>query len=513
LIEEDKKDSYDELPYRSVPHPDSHPTHLAVVARLLGIPAPDPYRCRVLELGCAAGGNLIPIAWYLPDTECVGVERAVRQAEAGNRLIEDVGLSNCRILVADLQAVGAELGRFDYIVAHGVFSWVPDTVRAGILRLCRELLAPNGVAFLSFNTLPGWRLRGALREMLLTHCAGVAGAAARLERARELLRFLATAQTEATDPAAAYIRQEVNYLLGAHPSYLYHEYLAETNEALLFRDFAALARAHGLQYLADATLATMFPSTLGPVAERALAPIDDQLELEQAIDFVRLRNFRRALLCHAEVAVDREVSLADVRALAFCADLPALPALVLDREQAQELPLAGGARARVGHPLVKAALGCLAERFPASVDFSVLAAEAGARVVAAGGREFADQRESLAAELFSLFAAGAVRAEPVARDPRPGPADRPRLDRLGLALALEGHLATPRHQAIDLDAFGVHCARLLTGERTPTAVAAALEAAVGRGDVAGLPASPPRMVQSNVNRLLTLFRRHGVLAG
>ena len=71
-------DSYDELPYRSVPHLDSHPTHLAVVGRLLGLPAPDPYRCRVLELGCAGGGNLIPIAWYLPGTECVGVERSVR---------------------------------------------------------------------------------------------------------------------------------------------------------------------------------------------------------------------------------------------------------------------------------------------------------------------------------------------------------------------------------------------------------------------------------------------------
>ena len=508
-------DSYDELPYRSVPHPDSHPTHLAVVGRLLGLPAPDPYRCRVLELGCAGGGNLIPIAWYLPGTECVGVERSVRQAQAGNRLIESLGLPNCRILAADLQDVGAGLGRFDYILAHGVFSWVPDAVRARMLGLCRELLARNGVAFLSFNTLPGWRLRGALREMLLAHCGGVTGVGARLERARELLRFLAAAQAEATEPAAVYVRQEVGYLLGAHPSYLYHEYLAETNEPLLFRDFAALARANGLQYLADATLATMFPSTLGPGAEQALAAVDDQLDLEQAIDFVRLRNFRRALLCHAEAAVDREIALSDVQALAFYADLPALPPLFLDGEHAQDLPLAGGARATISHPLVKAALACLAERFPASVDFPALAADAAARVAAAGAPALADQVGALAAELFSLFAAGGVRAEPVARDPRPGSADRPRLDRLGLALAAAGHLATPRHQAIDLDAFGVRCAGLLDGSRDATAVARALQLAVAHGEVPGLAGAPSATaaVQANVERLLGLFRHHGVLAG
>ena len=508
-------DSYDELPYRSVPHPDSHPTHLAVVGRLLGIAAPDPYRCRVLELGCAAGGNLIPIAWYQPETECVGVERSVRQAEAGSRLIVSLGLANCRILAADLQDVGAELGRFDYIVAHGVFSWVPDPVRARMLALCRKLLAPNGIAFLSFNTLPGWRLRGALREMLLADCRGVEGAAARLERAGNLLRFLGAAQAGATDPAAVYVQQEVRYLLDAHPSYLYHEYLADTNEPLLFRDFAALARAHGLQYLADATLATMFPSTLGAEAERALASVDDQLELEQRIDFVRLRNFRRALLCHAEIEVTRDIALADVQSLAFYADLPALPPLVLDREEPQELPLAGGARATIGHPLVKAALECLTERFPGSADFRTLAAEAGRRVAAAGALAIADDRATLAAELFSLFAAGAVRAEPIARRLPAAPVGHARLNRLCLALAADGHLATPRHQAIDLDPFGMRLAHLLDGERDPAAVVGVLQEAVAHGAVDRLPGPPPSVaaVQANAERLLALFRRHGLMTG
>jgi len=168
---------------------------------------------------------------------------------------------------------------------------------------------------------------------------------------------------------------------------------------------------------------------------------------------------------------------------------------------------------------VKAALACLAERFPASVDFPALAADAAARVAAAGAPALVDQAGALAAELFSLFAAGGVRAEPVARDPRPGAgsrsADRPRLDRLGLALAAEGHLATPRHQAIDLDAFGVRCAGLLDGSRDAAAVGRALQLAVAHGEVPGLAGAPSSTaaVQANVERLLGLFRHHGVLAG
>lgn len=508
-------DSYDDLPYRSLPHPDSHPAHLAVIGRLLGIAAPDPWRCRILELGCASGGNLVPIAWYLPETDCVGIERSSRQADEGNRLIEGLGLSNCRILAADILDVGPDLGRFDYIVAHGVYSWVPDPVRDRILGLCRDLLAPNGVAFLSFNTLPGWRMRGALREMLLAHCRGLEKPAERLERARELLRLLVAAQGEGTDASTRYLQQEVSYLLGAHPSYLYHEYLADTNEPLLFRDFAAQAAAHGLQYLADAELATMFPSTLGPAAEQALAAVDDQLALEQLIDFVRVRNFRRALLCRAEVEVQREIALADVQALAFHADLPGLPAFDLGQERSETFALPGGATASVAHPLVKAALNLLAGRFPDSVAFAELYAESNRRATAAGTGAPAGGSGVLAAELFSLFASGVVRAEPSPQNWHTPAAERPSLNRLCRAQAGQGQIATPRHQALDLDPFAARLAGLLDGTRDRAALVGAMRKAAA-GEAAGSSRRPrptAAAVEANVQRLLALFHRHGVLGG
>ena len=121
----------------------------------------------------------------------------------------------------------------------------------------------------------------------------------------------------------------------------------------------------------------------------------------------------------------------------------------------------------------------------------------------------------LAAELFSLFAGGAVRAEPAARDPRPVPEGLPRLNPLCLALAPEGLLATPRHQAIDLDGFGVRCARLLDGGQDPDAVVGVLQRAVAGGEIPDLSGAVtgPDAVRANVERLLALFHRHGVLAG
>jgi SAM-dependent methyltransferase len=507
-------DSYDEIPYRSLPHPDTHPTHLAVIGRLLGIATPDPYRSRVLELGCAAGGNLLPLAYYLPDTECVGIERSMRQAGEGQRAIASLGLRNARIDAADILDVGPALGRFDYIVAHGVFSWVPDAVRRRILALCRELLAPGGLALVSFNTLPGWRLRGALRDMLLLECRGEPTPAARLERARGLLETLAAAGPVPGVPASQHVNAEVRYLLAAHPSYLFHEYLADTNEPLFFTDFVALAEAEGLQYVADAELATAFPSTLGSAAERALGAIDDQLVLEQRMDFVRVRSFRKALLCHAGADVRREIALADLADIAYYGDLRAPEPLSLADAEPAAFGTPGGGAAEICHPLAKAAAVILGERFPDSLAFADLAGLAAGRARDAGlAAPEADDRQALAAELFSLFAGGAVRAEPRARRVAPSAQGLPALGPLPAWQAARGHIPTPRHQGLELDPFATALASRLTGTATDAELAATMREllATGAPRLASGGRMDPAGVDANVARLLALFRRHGVL--
>src|SRR5574339_994634 len=122
-------DSYDEIPYDSTPFADTHPAHLCVLGRMFGLNAPAPETARILELGCATGGNIIPLAYYLPNTRITGIELSTGQVAVAQDLIKGLGLSNIEVRQGDIMALGNELGQFDYIIAHGVYSWVPAAVR------------------------------------------------------------------------------------------------------------------------------------------------------------------------------------------------------------------------------------------------------------------------------------------------------------------------------------------------------------------------------------------------
>src|SRR6266851_5993395 len=152
--------SYDEVPYHSFPFADSHPDRLATVAHLFGLTPPDPQTARILELGCASGGNLLPMAELYPQGRFIGIDLSERQIAAGQQAVTAVGLTNLELRQASILDVDASWGQFDYVIAHGVFSWVPEPVQDKILSICHTNLQPNGIAYISYNTLPGWHMRG-----------------------------------------------------------------------------------------------------------------------------------------------------------------------------------------------------------------------------------------------------------------------------------------------------------------------------------------------------------------
>ena len=144
----------------------THPDRLATVARLFGLAAAAPGACRVLELGCGDGGNLIPMALQLPRSEFTGIDLAGDAIHEGHVVVSALGLQNITLRQLDLMEAGPDLGEFDYIIAHGLYSWVPSEVRERLLRICRVNLAPSGVAYVSYNTYPGFHRREMFREMM-----------------------------------------------------------------------------------------------------------------------------------------------------------------------------------------------------------------------------------------------------------------------------------------------------------------------------------------------------------
>ena len=161
--------SYDNVLYPSYTHPQTHPDRLATLATLFGLRPAPVATSRMLELACGQGGNLIPLAVSYPDSHCVGVDLSQRQIDSGQAVIEALGLTNIDLRPQSILDFPVDSGPFDYIIAHGVYSWVPEPVRDKILQICRDHLAPQGVAIVSYNTFPGWHQRRMIRDMMLFH--------------------------------------------------------------------------------------------------------------------------------------------------------------------------------------------------------------------------------------------------------------------------------------------------------------------------------------------------------
>ncbi|HEY6563240.1 MAG TPA: class I SAM-dependent methyltransferase, partial [Pirellulaceae bacterium] len=241
--------SYNEVPYPSFPFRKSHPDQLHTLGRLFGMAPADTAACRVLEIGCAGGGNILPMADQLPNSEFVGLDYSEVQIRDAQAMVDRAGLTNVRVLAADVSQVDPKtLGQFDYILCHGVYSWVPPVVQNAILDVCQRCLSPQGIAFISFNTYPGWHFRGMIRDMMRYHVQQFKKAEVQINQARALLKFLAENANEGT-AYGKLLKTELETLSRQSDSYLYHEHLESHNQPVYFHHFAEDLKRYHLQYL------------------------------------------------------------------------------------------------------------------------------------------------------------------------------------------------------------------------------------------------------------------------
>lgn len=291
--------TYDEVPYLAASFSNTHPEMLAVTALLRGLDPPPLANARVLELGCARGANLVPMAWSMPGATFVGVDLSARQIEEARAMAEAVGASNVALHAMDLRDVGESFGEFDFIVAHGLFSWVPPEVQEALLEVCARRLAPNGVVYISYNTFPGWHVSVMFRDMMLYRIRKIADPSERLREARAFMRLLADNVKPADSVWAILLKEHADYVEQANDWYLLHEDLEGENNPVYFSEMIDRAAQHGLQYVTEERRGT--PDEILPpdVWSAVDSFATDRIEREQYLDFFRNGPFRRSLFCRA----------------------------------------------------------------------------------------------------------------------------------------------------------------------------------------------------------------------
>ena len=500
------QNAYDDIPYPSIPKPESHPDHLATLATLYGMTPAPVDRCRMLELACSDGGNITPLAFALPNSEFVGVDLSQRQIEDGRKIIDDLGLKNIRLEHLSISDIDESFGQFDYIIGYGVFSWVNREVQEKIFEVCKKNLSPNGVAYISYNTLPGWHMRGMLRDMMLYHTRESGDLKTSTKKARELLEFLVESLTSIMETrssttidmnAYGIILKRERDLLEKRPDlYLAHDLLEDHNDPVYFNDFIARAAAHGLQFLAESDYAAMQISGFPPAVAEVLRGMEpDIIKIEQYIDFLLNRTFRQTLMCHAGIALNRDLNIEAIKQLYVGS--PAKPVseeVNLQNEAPERFKAASGTVVSVRTPLAKAAMLYLTEIWPAVIPFESLLSYAHRRldpewagVQSAEKRDF--EAQSMADMLSKFFALDMVELHSFAPPFVMNPSERPEVSRLARYQAAQGESITnQRHEQVALeDDVTLRLIQLLDGTRDRQSVLAEMMKLVEDGTLVVQP--------------------------
>ncbi|MBN2126640.1 MAG: methyltransferase regulatory domain-containing protein, partial [Deltaproteobacteria bacterium] len=373
---------YDEHPYPFLSYVETHPNRMATIGHLFGLEPVPLERCRVLELGCARGGNLIPMAYGLPEARFLGVDLSSRQIREAQEIAGALGLSNLSLSPMSIMDIDDSLGKFDYIIAHGVFSWVPREVQEKIFQVCRRHLSEGGIAFVSYNTYPGWHLKKVIRDAMLYHSRRAGGDSVNLTRTARAFLELAAGSVSPDNTLSPGLMPSYRALLEAgledvrskEDAVLIHDELSGINDPLYFREFTERAAGHGLQYLYEADFPVRLYDRLPEKARKALEDAAPGIvDMEQYIDFLTARSFRRTLLCHEGVSLDCTIGPERVgslyvssRACPVTEDPDVLGNGPLEFQAPDESSF------RTDGPLTKAAMFFLSEIGPVPVPFPEL---------------------------------------------------------------------------------------------------------------------------------------------
>ncbi len=437
------KNDYEEVAYPGAPHPDARPSRIAAIAALFGFEVASPLRCRVLEIGGGDGSALIPLALEAPQATFYGFDLSQSAVERGQARIRELGLSNITLAQGDITTFEA-VEPFDYIIAHGVFSWVPPEVQEQLLGLCQRLLAPHGLAYLTYATYPGCHQREMVRNLMLFHAARLPPGHDVVAEGVEWARFVAQHHTGPEVHGKA-IEHELARIQRDGLNYARHDDFSENHSPLYFGELVHHARAQGLEFFAEGLFFYFDDPRQSPEVTSRVDQLSagDPIIREQYLDFLRGRAFRQTLFCRADAAPPRDWQLD--RMLGLCAAARLVPqalTLALGAVETEEFTSHAGVSLKADSPLVRFALRELANRWPAALPIAELLQQAEAALPPLAEADRVAQRELLLRRLLRAAALKIVELDvaPPAFDR--GLAEKPRAGRLARLEAQHGLLVT-----------------------------------------------------------------------
>ncbi len=473
--------SYDDVPYGSYPIAASHPDRLHAVGKLFGLNPVPPESARILELGCAGGGNLLPIASQFPNASCLGIELSEVQCEAANTAIDFIGLKNVKIQQGSIADITPELGKFDYILCHGVFSWVPESVREAILRVSSENLSADGIVYISYNTMPGWYLRGMVRDMMLRHVDGIQDSASKIAQARAMLGFLVKSTHAHKSPYADYLRAEAEFLDKQPDLYLFHDHLEEYNKPYFFQDFIRFASKFGLQFLGESNLATMWIGNLAPETSQKLATIQDGVVSGHYMDCIVGRSFRETLLVRNGVPISRNIAPETFGDIRFCGRF--VEESTSESNDRKEYKTQNGQTIFASERPSQLALKALSQAFPGSLTLEQVSAAMEAGLDSRSSTATVNKQQ-MATTLMQWSLAGYIDFRFQADRLQVRGMEKPKISSWTRCQARAGrHVTNLRHELLVITDVQRHILLLLDGTHNVEAIAVKIGAMIANGTI------------------------------
>jgi SAM-dependent methyltransferase len=360
----------------------AQPENLYVIGTLMGLSPAALEHANVLEIGCASGGNLFAHALHYPESRITGFDLHPGEIEAARAHSERLGVTSITWRTGDAaDAAMYEGGPYDYIICHGLYSWIPEASAADMMAHIQASLSPNGIAYVSYNTMPGWAVPETVAHMMRYHVEAFPKEERAIEQAFSLLSFVRDGVGAKQSPYAKMLESEWNLMTERPLSYMEQEYFSDHRRALYFHEFMEKAEREGFEYLADSYLPSMYvgrmPQEVQPLLIQMGANI---IRTEQYMDFMTNRRFRTSLLVKKGQKIERSIAPQLVNRFHVALSFGLSSSMGMDAQMKLDAPISIMKESQIYYeshdPLVRLFLHLLLQKAPTAFAMECLIDEA-----------------------------------------------------------------------------------------------------------------------------------------